>query len=204
MMSSHQSRLVDFSNILRYLSHRKEKNINLDQKIEYEADCFENCSCGICLETIEPLEYATTDCHHIYHHDCIRIWLNTSKTCPTCRRQVTKCNTGILDQFCKKYADASISLIICAISEQMFAIISENFAVECVLRLHLSDVCTMILDSTTISLKCKKVVQDFYDSLENDRKALKYFPLEIRNGFKSRWMRATSILIENLKSIRVE
>lgn len=33
------------------------------------------------------------ECGHVYHSDCLRKWLESSRTCPDCRQSVTKMNT---------------------------------------------------------------------------------------------------------------
>ncbi|KAH7287668.1 hypothetical protein KP509_32G068600 [Ceratopteris richardii] len=49
--------------------------------------------CSICLESIHnqdnPSSTATQlPCRHLFHRDCIAVWLSVSNTCPMCRRQL--------------------------------------------------------------------------------------------------------------------
>ncbi|CAO3685338.1 unnamed protein product [Umbelopsis ramanniana] len=46
-------------------------------------------SCAICKEDYRIGERALKlPCFHVYHHDCIKPWLKSNKTCPICRRHV--------------------------------------------------------------------------------------------------------------------
>ncbi|XP_035546962.1 E3 ubiquitin-protein ligase RNF12-B-like [Juglans regia] len=50
-------------------------------------------TCSICLEEFASSNGAKDqllrmDCSHVYHRACILPWLQKTKTCPTCRRQV--------------------------------------------------------------------------------------------------------------------
>ncbi len=48
-------------------------------------------NCIICSEDItNNLVYLNCNCKYVYHNSCISSWLNTSKTCPTCRRDFNK------------------------------------------------------------------------------------------------------------------
>lgn len=55
--------------------------------------------CPICLGTMQPYvprgeasphKVCMLYCHHVFHRDCLRTWLNISKNCPKCRRRVRK------------------------------------------------------------------------------------------------------------------
>jgi hypothetical protein len=47
-------------------------------------------SCSICLSSINAGTKATAlkPCHHLYHFDCIKQWLNSNKTCPLCLQEI--------------------------------------------------------------------------------------------------------------------
>ncbi|KAI9279487.1 hypothetical protein BC943DRAFT_331670 [Umbelopsis sp. AD052] len=46
-------------------------------------------SCVVCKEDYRVGERALKlPCFHVYHHDCIKPWLKSKKTCPICRRFV--------------------------------------------------------------------------------------------------------------------
>ncbi|CAK75819.1 unnamed protein product (macronuclear) [Paramecium tetraurelia] len=53
-------------------------------------------SCAICLEDIQPQKEAVDiklDCNHQFHYVCIKQWLQKSKFCPVCKKQVD-CGTN--------------------------------------------------------------------------------------------------------------
>lgn len=45
----------------------------------------EEIECPVCLENVEPNLRAITSCGHIFHEECIRMVVEDSKACPTCR-----------------------------------------------------------------------------------------------------------------------
>ncbi len=46
--------------------------------------------CSVCLQTIEERKCQLIKCKHIFHKDCVTIWLQKfSNTCPLCRTDVT-------------------------------------------------------------------------------------------------------------------
>lgn len=52
------------------------------------ANAAENKNCPICLNDYEAgQEIAETNCHHIFHDQCLRDWLKDQSTCPMCREQ---------------------------------------------------------------------------------------------------------------------
>ncbi|XP_063058989.1 E3 ubiquitin-protein ligase TTC3 isoform X2 [Engraulis encrasicolus] len=44
--------------------------------------------CIICHEEVKPETMCVLECRHAFHNECIRSWLNTQSTCPTCRKHV--------------------------------------------------------------------------------------------------------------------
>ncbi len=45
-----------------------------------------NSTCSICLEEFNSeKEIAVLDCKHIYHMECIIVWINKDPSCPLCR-----------------------------------------------------------------------------------------------------------------------
>lgn len=51
--------------------------------------------CTICLETIDQYQYALT-CAHVFHKECITLWLKENNTCPLCRTQI-EINSNYVD-----------------------------------------------------------------------------------------------------------
>ena len=50
-----------------------------------------NKMCSICYRDYEPsdiINILPCDGNHIYHKECIGMWLNTKKTCPICRENI--------------------------------------------------------------------------------------------------------------------
>ena len=41
--------------------------------------------CTICLLQYTEESKKTTECNHIFHNECIKIWLQTNISCPLCR-----------------------------------------------------------------------------------------------------------------------
>ena len=50
----------------------------------------DNVLCSICLENLEAENISITEtiCNHIFHDQCLNIWLNNHNTCPCCRMQL--------------------------------------------------------------------------------------------------------------------
>jgi len=57
-----------------------------------DADPGRNPDCVVCMTPVElpaaPGSYMVTPCHHIFHDECLRQWLNVKMQCPTCRAPV--------------------------------------------------------------------------------------------------------------------
>ncbi|XP_021958770.1 uncharacterized protein LOC110854612 [Folsomia candida] len=49
-------------------------------------------TCSICLEdcTVQSVNTRVLQCRHIFHANCIREWLSTSRNCPLCRTAVNE------------------------------------------------------------------------------------------------------------------
>lgn len=49
--------------------------------------------CSICLEPARASEkdFAVTTCGHIFHRECIVLWLGNAHNCPQCRIGIRKC-----------------------------------------------------------------------------------------------------------------
>ena len=45
----------------------------------------------ICLEEVHGPndDMFVTECMHVFHFDCIRVWLLNDKTCPNCRQEIS-------------------------------------------------------------------------------------------------------------------
>ncbi|AFN84069.1 hypothetical protein EROM_110870 [Encephalitozoon romaleae SJ-2008] len=52
-----------------------------------EADEVEKEKCCICLEYIKESK-ALLGCNHSFHLNCIYLWFNMKRTCPSCRKAV--------------------------------------------------------------------------------------------------------------------
>ncbi|CAL1155168.1 unnamed protein product [Cladocopium goreaui] len=51
----------------------------------------EDYECPICLEEIdEEAGVMTKDCHHIFHRECLKHWLQVNSTCPLCRLSLAR------------------------------------------------------------------------------------------------------------------
>jgi hypothetical protein len=57
----------------------------------------EKLVCAICLEVLE--HGATCSevpaCQHLFHKDCIDVWMKTKITCPLCRRHIVARSEGL-------------------------------------------------------------------------------------------------------------
>jgi hypothetical protein len=60
-------------------------------RIEEEISEHEAMTCSVCFEELsdgsETIQLPSP-CSHVYHEECIMIWLDRSNTCPLCRRHV--------------------------------------------------------------------------------------------------------------------
>ena len=48
--------------------------------------------CSVCLHDLNfsDQNISVLKCGHMFHHDCLQEWIQSSKTCPDCRRQIGK------------------------------------------------------------------------------------------------------------------
>jgi hypothetical protein len=73
---------LDSCNI--YLKNNKIKG----RKIKLSDDLLLD-ECPICLDNYQSnREVMNLDCNHVFHHDCIRLWLIENNTCPQCRENI--------------------------------------------------------------------------------------------------------------------
>lgn len=57
-------------------------------------------SCSICYDCISSESILLhLDCGHIYHDNCLLEWMKTSKTCPDCRKRITKMPSRVWPNF---------------------------------------------------------------------------------------------------------
>ncbi|MEE6467840.1 hypothetical protein FKM82_008086 [Ascaphus truei] len=49
------------------------------------SESFSDEPCMICLDDVSQQSFQMLDCGHRFHEHCIKKWLNTKSTCPTCR-----------------------------------------------------------------------------------------------------------------------
>ena len=60
--------------------------INLDETscLEKAIHESEDLECSICLEDIKD-KYTIIKCNHVFHKQCLNLWLKKHQTCPMCR-----------------------------------------------------------------------------------------------------------------------
>jgi len=47
----------------------------------------EEKTCSICLES-NNVGWTEVKCKHLFHFECLKIWIEKSKTCPICREEI--------------------------------------------------------------------------------------------------------------------
>eukprot|EP00079_Xenopus_tropicalis_P015031 XP_004912171.1 PREDICTED: E3 ubiquitin-protein ligase TTC3 isoform X2 [Xenopus tropicalis] len=50
-----------------------------------DTECYNDEPCIICHDELQQYPVQKLDCGHCFHRHCIKTWLNTQSTCPTCR-----------------------------------------------------------------------------------------------------------------------
>ena len=78
--------------IFRYLKQKvKELNQSLLShlpQLPYSSE-LKDCICSLCLEDYSSDEAITRlHCKHVYHLNCIKVWVMRSNCCPLCRKRV--------------------------------------------------------------------------------------------------------------------
>ena len=71
---------------------RKHVNKTYKKKSKRGGNPPDNDECGICLEPLPPDTKVETECHHMFHKQCLLKWcgLKPDKTCPICRGDITE------------------------------------------------------------------------------------------------------------------
>lgn len=86
--------LQEFEQGIRQPSSLTDNQISNIQIIIYNTDEDENKdNCSICLDDyIDDDELRKLSCNHIFHKECVDIWLKNNSLCPICRRnQIMEC-----------------------------------------------------------------------------------------------------------------
>lgn len=65
--------------------------IRYKEEKEYGGDERVSCECAFCLNEFEHDEKlrAIPNCNHLFHIDCVDVWLQSNANCPLCRRRVS-------------------------------------------------------------------------------------------------------------------
>jgi hypothetical protein len=67
-----------------YLKNKKIKGRKFKLSVELLLD-----ECPICLDNYQINRVVMNlDCNHVFHHDCIKLWLQGNNTCPQCRENI--------------------------------------------------------------------------------------------------------------------
>ncbi|GBG30764.1 Transmembrane E3 ubiquitin-protein ligase 1 [Hondaea fermentalgiana] len=64
----------------RFLPPKYDYNRKIPERLR-------DTQCAICLLTVTGVdeEHMITPCNHLFHRDCLRVWINEKLECPTCR-----------------------------------------------------------------------------------------------------------------------
>eukprot|EP00054_Salpingoeca_dolichothecata_P012981 m.72232 g.72232 ORF g.72232 m.72232 type:complete len:238 (+) comp20231_c0_seq1:325-1038(+) len=105
-------RVRDWPTFLRYLVNffvlSKDEDLQLRRLFEafvrtgnYDRLYFCGYTDAICLEPVRGNndDMFVTECMHVFHFDCIRVWLTDQSTCPVCRREITQFYTYTTERF---------------------------------------------------------------------------------------------------------
>lgn len=59
------------------------------KRISYRNKVINNETCPVCHEDfVEGERLKKLHCNHIYHNDCISVWLKKEKKCPFCKEEI--------------------------------------------------------------------------------------------------------------------
>ena len=78
-------------NLFRCCSSEQQEEPPINQpllleKKEITDDTLFNETCSICLEQFQKTEkIVILDCNHIFHFQCMSLWIKNNNTCPLCR-----------------------------------------------------------------------------------------------------------------------
>jgi len=64
------------------LTEAKDTNHLNEKTLESLGDC------SICLKSMYCNDLVKTECGHLFHKDCLKIWLDKKDTCPLCRATI--------------------------------------------------------------------------------------------------------------------
>ncbi|XP_058761822.1 RING-H2 finger protein ATL16-like [Vicia villosa] len=70
-------------NSIPIIRYKEEKEHGDDERV--------SCECAFCLNEFEQDEKlrAIPNCNHLFHIDCVDVWLQNNANCPLCRRRVS-------------------------------------------------------------------------------------------------------------------
>ena len=64
--------------------------------IQSEEGFYSEFVCCICMQLVDPTTPLLTACHHVFCGECLRRWLKTKPSCPTCKRELGSREVGEL------------------------------------------------------------------------------------------------------------
>ncbi|XP_053615288.1 uncharacterized protein LOC128678057 isoform X2 [Plodia interpunctella] len=68
----------------------KYGDLNSENTIPFYTQLWMQILCTICTDPVKQTEILhSTNCGHLFHHNCLAEWIERSNTCPQCRRLVT-------------------------------------------------------------------------------------------------------------------
>ena len=108
-----------------------QKNCLLDYDLEkYDG---KPGKCSICLEYINKKTKASciTNCDHIFHIACIKVWLKNNQNCPMCREKIDTYFNRIKCEKCEIKSSCSYSCHICKRSSCLSCFLVQNKCVFC-------------------------------------------------------------------------
>ena len=89
------------TNELNEINEMNESNENANELNDFENSNNDNTQCVICREEyeIENGMIVLLPCAHIFHKDCIHLWLKTHKKCVICKRSVQMKDITTINHF---------------------------------------------------------------------------------------------------------